>query len=136
MVYLLPQINPCLEEMLGIEPLELHFPFEHNKAMTHSIELINDTDDCFAFRITTSSSLLYCTQPSKSVVPPRSKCSVTITLQALEMAPEQCNYGASQFNVESTRVDESLVAEDITEDMFDEKPGKVVDKVNLIVVLE
>ena len=80
----------------------------------------------------------FCTAHSqaKNIVPPRSKCSVTITLQALEMAPEQCNYGASQFYVESTRVDESLVAEDVTEDMFDEKPGKVVDKVDLIVVLE
>jgi len=122
--------------MIEIEPLELHFPYEHNKAITRAIELINDTDDCFAFRITTLSSLLYLTQPSKNIVPPRSKCSVNITLQALEMAPEQCNYGASQFYVESTRVDESLIAEDITEDMFDEKPGKVVDKVDLIGVLE
>ncbi|XP_066342158.1 vesicle-associated protein 3-1-like [Miscanthus floridulus] len=122
--------------MIEIEPLELHFPYEHNKAITRTIELINDTDDYFAFRITTSSSLLYRTQPSKNIVPPRSKCSITITLQALVMAPEQCNYGASQFYVESTRVDKNLIAEDITEDMFDEKSGIVVDKVDLIVVLE
>ena len=83
--------------MLEIEPLELHFLFEHNKVITRSIEMINDTDDYFAFRVTTASSLLYCTQPNKNIVPLRSKFSVTITLQALEMAPEQCNYGASQF---------------------------------------
>jgi len=74
--------------------------------------------------------------PSKSIVGPRFRCSVTIALEALEMAPEQCEYGASRFYVQSNRVDESLTAEDITEDMFDEKPGKVVDKVDLIVVLE
>ena len=39
-IYLLSQINSCLEDMLEIEPLELHFPFEHNKAITRSVELI------------------------------------------------------------------------------------------------
>ncbi|CAL4991223.1 unnamed protein product [Urochloa decumbens] len=122
--------------MLGIQPLELHFQFQLNTVITRSVELTNDTDDYFAYRITTSSLLPYCTQPSKNIVPPRSKCSVTITFQALDMAPEKCKYGASQFYVQSTRVDESLTGEDITEDMFNEKPGKVVDKVDLIVVLE
>ncbi|RCV39145.1 hypothetical protein SETIT_8G200000v2 [Setaria italica] len=133
----LDQINSCLEDMLEIEPLELHFRFEHNKAITRSVELINDTDDAFAFRITASSSLPYYTKPSKSIVGPRSRCSVTVALEALEMAPEQCKYGASRFYVQSTRVVESLTAEDITEDMFDEETdGKVVDKVDLIVFLE
>lgn len=85
--------------MLEIEPLELHFPFEHNKAITRSVELINDTDDAFAFRIIASSSLPYNTKPSKSIIGPRSRCSVTIALEALEMAPEQCEYGASWFYV-------------------------------------
>lgn len=126
-----------MEDMLGIEPLELHFPFEHNKTITRSLELINDTDDTFAFRIESSSSLPYCTQPSKNIVPPRSRYVVTITLEAQEMAPEQCKYGASQFYVQSTRVAKGLIAEDITEDTFDEQHSdKVVDKVDLIVVLQ
>lgn len=134
---LLPfQEHPLLKDMLGIEPLDLNFPFELNKATSHSVKITNDTDDYFAFRITTSSSLPYCTEPSKNIVRPGDMCSVTITLQALEIAPEQSKYGASRFYVQSTRVDESFRAEDITEDMFNEKPGKVVDTVSLIVVHE
>jgi coatomer subunit beta' len=132
----LSQICPLLEDMLRIEPLELHFQFQLNTVIKRSVVLINDTDDYFAYRITTSSLVPYCTQPSKNIVPPRSKCGVTITLQALEMESEKCKYGASQFYVQSTRVDESLAGEDITEDLFSEKAGKVVDKVDLIVVLE
>lgn len=128
------RIISCLEDMLGIRPLELRFSFEHNKCTTRAVELINDTNDHFAFKITASSSLPCSIQPSKDVVLPGSKSRVTITLQPLEMAPLLHGYGVPQFTVQSTRVAKSVVGEDIIEDMFDEKPGKVVDTVDLIVV--
>ncbi|KAL6643591.1 hypothetical protein ACP70R_018357 [Stipagrostis hirtigluma subsp. patula] len=124
-----------LNDMLGIEPLEMHLLVEHNKQISCSIELTNDSDDYFAFRISTTSLRPYCIHPNKDTVPPRSKSSVTITLEAPEKAPQHipCR---DEFSVQSTRVDGSLTTKDITGDMFNEELNKVVDKVNLMVVLD
>ncbi|KAJ1261656.1 hypothetical protein BS78_09G047200 [Paspalum vaginatum] len=123
-----------LEGMLGIEPLEIYLPFELNKQIACSVELTNDTDDHFAFRIATTSLRPYCIEANKGILPPRSKSSVTITLQALEMAPPD-NHCRDEFIVQSTRVDGSLTAMDIGGGMFREEQGKVVDTVNLTIVL-
>ncbi|CAL4899287.1 unnamed protein product [Urochloa decumbens] len=124
-----------LEDMLGIEPLEMHFPFELNKQISCSVELTNDTDDYFAFRISTTSLRPYRINTNKDILPPRSKCSVTITLQALEKEPPR-NQRRDEFSLQSTRVDGNLTATGITGDLFAEHSGKVVDDVNLVVVLD
>lgn len=124
-----------LENMLDVEPLEMHFPFELYKHIPGSIELTNDTDDYFAFRMSSISVRPYFIHPVKGIVPPQSKCSVTIMLQPQERVPPQfpCK---DEFSVQSTRVGVSLTALDITEDMFHEEFGKVVDEVTLKVVLD
>ncbi|CAN6334018.1 unnamed protein product [Urochloa humidicola] len=124
-----------LEDMLGIEPLDVRLPYECNKKISCSVELTNNTDDHFAFSISPTSHRPYGIQPKKNIVPPRSKCSVTITLEALENAPLP-NQRRDRFSVQSTRVDGSLAPTDITGDLFREHPGKVVDDVNLVVVLD
>ncbi|WVZ49407.1 hypothetical protein U9M48_000772 [Paspalum notatum var. saurae] len=124
-----------LEEMLQIEPLEMHLTFELNKRMSCSIELTNNTDGYFAFRISTTSLRPYHIHPTKGIVPPRSKRSVTIALQALEKTPSY-NYRKDEFSVQSTTVDDSLTVTDISGSMFNEKSGNVVDDVNLTVVLD
>ncbi|KAF8731659.1 hypothetical protein HU200_015587 [Digitaria exilis] len=128
------QMISCLEDMLGVEPLELHFPFELNKQISCSILLTNDTNDFMAFRITTGNALQYCIHPRKEVVPPRSTCSVNITLQAQEEALQLKHY-KDELCVQSTRVDEGLSANSITADVFNKETGNV-DKVNLTVVLD
>ncbi|RLN29095.1 uncharacterized protein C2845_PM05G17120 [Panicum miliaceum] len=130
------QMTPCLEDMLGVEPLDMHLSFELNKELSCSIELINDTDDRIAFRISMTSLRQYNIQPSKGIVPARSKCSVTIALQPQERPPPH-SCCRDECSVQSTRVDGSLTATDITGDMFNElEPGKVVDNVNFFVVLD
>ncbi|CAL4899286.1 unnamed protein product [Urochloa decumbens] len=132
-------VTECLElgDMLGIEPLEIHLAFEPNKQISSSVELTNDTDDYFAFRITTTSLRPYCIDTDKDILPlpPRSKCSITITLQALEKAPPR-NQCRDEFSVQSTRVDRSLTVTELTGDLFGEHSGKVVDDVNLVIVLD
>jgi hypothetical protein len=59
---------------------------------------------------------------------------VTVTLQARERAPHD-TASNDEFVVRCAIVDEGLAAEDITEDMFDNKSGKVVDEVRLTVVI-
>jgi hypothetical protein len=128
------QISPYPWELLEIEPLELNFPFEINKQIPCSLQLTNVTDEYVAFDTEMTSMLQYCTEPEIGVVPPRSKCTVTVTLQARERAPHD-TASNDEFVVRCAIVDEGLAAEDITEDMFDNKSGKVVDEVRLTVVI-
>ncbi|VAH86766.1 hypothetical protein VPH35_057041 [Triticum aestivum] len=124
------QISPYLEDdMLGIEPLKLCFPFELNSQISCSLKLTNETYDFIAFIIKTTSPLQYCIQPNKGFVAPRSKFGVNITMQPLDKAPED-NY-TGDFIVRSTIVNENL--EDITEDLFRREEGKLVDEVKLTI---
>jgi hypothetical protein len=130
------QRSPYLDDdMLGIEPLELRFPFELNNHISCLLELTNETNDFIAFAIQTTSPLPYCIQPKKDTVAPRSKYSVNITLQPLEKAPQDWQYNGD-FIVRSTKVNGSLVSENITEDIFHKEEGKLVDEVNLTVTFK
>uniref|UniRef100_A0ACD6A673 Uncharacterized protein n=1 Tax=Avena sativa TaxID=4498 RepID=A0ACD6A673_AVESA len=130
------QISTCSDdEMLGIEPLELHFPFELNKHILCSFELTNEMGAYIAFNIRNTSSLKFFIEPNKGIVPPQSKCSVEIILRAQEKAP-QYMHQAYAFILQSTKVKDELEAEDITASMFKEKLHNVVDEVNLDVVFD
>lgn len=117
-----------------MDPLERHISFELDQQICKSIELTNDTDDCLAF-VTKASLRCLHTEPDKSIVPPRSKCSVTITImQAQVMALPNNHYREEIITVLSTRVVGGLAAGDITEHMFSDRDGNVVDELNVIVV--
>lgn len=123
------------DDMLGIGPLELRFAFEFDKEISNAVKLTNETGNCVAFNIKTVSQLKYYTQPNKGIVPPRSKITVKITLQAQEKIPGYMPH-ADEFIVQSTKVKDGLKVEEITEEVFNDKAGKVVDKVNLTVVYD
>ncbi|XP_047053007.1 uncharacterized protein LOC124659111 [Lolium rigidum] len=130
--YTFGQISPYSEDdMLGVEPLELHFPFEINKQISCSLELTNQTDAYIAFNIQKMSPLPYGMQPNKGIVPPQSKCSVDVTLHPQHKAPWDMQR-ADEFIVWSTKVN-GLSAEDITINMFN-KESSLVDAMNLAVV--
>jgi hypothetical protein len=118
--------------MIEIEPLELHFSAELNKQVSHMIKLTNYADDYIAFRVSATSRLPFHMVPNKDVIPPRSSCSVTISLEALKKRLGEQHYKA-ELSVQSARVDEVLTSQDITVDIFKEEPDKVVDTVNLTV---
>ena len=124
-----------MEDILGIEPLEIHIPFEEFK-ISHSIELTNDTDDHIAF-VTKSKLERFYTEPDRGIVPPRSKCSVTLAMQAQVSAQPNEHY-TEVITVLSTRVDDGALATmDIVTagDIFiDSEEGKAVDEVNVMVV--
>ncbi|KAK1660341.1 hypothetical protein QYE76_048500 [Lolium multiflorum] len=125
-------ISPYLEDdMLGIEPLELCFPFELNNQISCSLQLTNGTNAFIAFSIQTTSPLPYCIQRNQDIVAPRSKYSVNITLQPLENAPHDKHTG--NFIGRSTKVNGSLISEDITDGIFNREEGKLVDEVNLTI---
>ncbi|XP_044974540.1 U-box domain-containing protein 32-like isoform X2 [Hordeum vulgare subsp. vulgare] len=117
-------ISPYPWELLDIDPLELHFPFEAGKQILCLLQLSNPRDDYIAFYVQTS-SVQYLIEPSKGIVPPQSKINVTITFQAQKMAPHRMMY-KDEFVVRCTLVNQDLTTENVTEDMFDEE-SKVVD---------
>uniref|UniRef100_A0ACD6ABL2 Uncharacterized protein n=3 Tax=Avena sativa TaxID=4498 RepID=A0ACD6ABL2_AVESA len=130
------QISPYSEDdMLGVEPLELHFPFKLKKQMSCSLRLTNETDSHIAFNIQKMRPLPYCIQPEKGIVLSRSECSVDITLQPQDKTPGDMQR-AEEFIVWSTKVNADFAVENITKDMFIKETGGVVDAVNLGVVFE
>ncbi|KAJ6795987.1 vesicle-associated protein 1-1-like [Iris pallida] len=103
-------------ELLGIDPLELKFPFELKKQVSCSIQLSNKSDDYVAFKVKTTSPKKYCVRPNTGVVLPRSTCDVIVTMQAQrEMPPDmQCK---DKFLVQSAVVSPGVTAKDITPEM-------------------
>ncbi|KAM3298184.1 hypothetical protein ACQJBY_039907 [Aegilops geniculata] len=130
------QISPYSEDdMLGIEPLQLHFPFELNKQMSCKLQLTNETGSYIAFNIKNTSPLAYCIQPQKGIMPPRSICSVEITMQLQGKTPGYMHRD-SELIVWSTKVNDCLAVKDITTNMSINEAVNVVDDVNLDVVFD
>jgi hypothetical protein len=128
----LSQISPYSEDdMLGIEPLEICFPFELNKQISCSLKLTNETNAFIAFNIQKTSPLPYCIQPNEDIMAPQSKCIVNITLQPLEKAPQDKDTG--NFIVRSTKVNYSGESKNITADVLNTAEDKLVDEVKLMI---
>ncbi|KAF7076755.1 hypothetical protein CFC21_081367 [Triticum aestivum] len=125
-------ISPCFDEddMLDINPLELWLPSVLKKEISCSIELTNNTRNCIAFNIQLP-SIQYSAQPDKGIVQPESKYHVQIKVQARDVREHD---HADKFIVQSMKLSEGLRDEVITENMFHQEAGEVVDKVNLMVV--
>ncbi|XP_066339311.1 uncharacterized protein [Miscanthus floridulus] len=122
-----------MNDMLGIEPLEIHIPSAPDMDISCSIELTNDTNNYIAFWIPINILRIpYFVRPDKGVIPPQSNCSVTITFQAQGKEPP--HHHGKEFCVKSTLGHENLTSMDITEEMFnEEEPDKIVDEVHLSV---
>ncbi|CAM0903602.1 unnamed protein product [Alopecurus aequalis] len=121
------------KELLGIEPLELRFPFETKKQISCSMQLTNRTDGYIAFKVKTTSPKKYCVRPNSGIVPPRSTSDVIVTMQAQKEVPPdmQCK---DKFLVQSAVVTEGMAVKDITGEMFKKESGNVVDEVKLKVL--
>ncbi|GJN21701.1 hypothetical protein PR202_gb09205 [Eleusine coracana subsp. coracana] len=120
-------------ELLGIDPIELRFPFQLNKQISCSLQLTNKTDEQVAFKVKTTSPKKYCVRPNNGIVPPRSTADVLVTMQTQREAPPdmQCK---DKFLVQSAIVGKDVTPKDITGEMFTKESGNVVDEVKLKVV--
>ncbi|XP_074576586.1 vesicle-associated protein 1-3-like [Curcuma longa] len=118
---------------LDIEPKELKFVFELKKQSSCSLQLINKTDQYVAFKVKTTNPKKYCVRPNTGVVLPSATCDVTVTMQAQKEAPldMQCK---DKFLLQSVIAEHGAATKDITSEMFNKEPGKVVDEFKLRVV--
>ncbi|CAM0884780.1 unnamed protein product [Alopecurus aequalis] len=125
-------IRPYSWELLDIDPIELHFPFEINKEISCSLHLTSTKDDYVAFHIELPSTRHYIIEPNRGIVPPQSKTDVMVTLQAQKQVPNDM-LGKDEFVLRCTIVNDGLKVENITKDMFDGMLSDVVDKATLTV---
>ncbi|GAV78541.1 Motile_Sperm domain-containing protein [Cephalotus follicularis] len=117
-------------ELLGIEPLELKFPFELKKQISCSLQLSNKTDNYVAFKVKTTNPKKYCVRPNTGIVLPRSTCDIIVTMQAQKEAPPdmQCK---DKFLLQSVKVNDGATTKDINAEMFNKEAGHVVEECKL-----
>ncbi|WVZ59542.1 hypothetical protein U9M48_009667 [Paspalum notatum var. saurae] len=120
-------------DLLDVDPPELQFPFVLDKQISCPLRITNKTDRTVAFKVKTTNPRKYCVRPNNGVVPPRSPCTVVVTMQAQTVAPPdlQCK---DKFLVQSVVVSDGLSAKDITSHMFMKEGRNTVQEVKLKVV--
>ncbi|KAM3266900.1 Vesicle-associated protein 1-1 [Capsicum chinense] len=120
-------------ELLTINPLELKFAFELKKQISCSLQLSNKTENHVAFKVKTTNPKKYCVRPNTGIVSPRSTCDVVVTMQAQKEAPAdmQCK---DKFLLQSVVASAVTSPKDITQEMFNKEPGRVVEECKLRVV--
>eukprot|EP00249_Psilotum_nudum_P009837 c22183_g1_i1 orf=269-1006(-) len=120
-------------ELLSIRPGELKFPFELKKQVSCTMQLVNTTDNCVAFKVKTTSPKKYCVRPTTGIILPQGTCDVTVTMQGQQEAPPdmQCK---DKFLVQSVISADGVTSKDISQDMFNKETGKEVYESKLRVV--
>uniref|UniRef100_A0ACD6ANG7 Uncharacterized protein n=1 Tax=Avena sativa TaxID=4498 RepID=A0ACD6ANG7_AVESA len=110
--------------------LELRFPFEPKRDMPCCLQLTNKAASFIAFNINLRQDK-YLAQPNKGILPPCSKCYITLTLKAQEEAPPGMKC-LDMAIVQATRVAQGFMSDKITEDFL--KKASAVDEVTLPIV--
>ncbi|VFQ77540.1 unnamed protein product [Cuscuta campestris] len=120
-------------EVLIIDHFELKFPFELRKPISCSFELLNRTDNHAAFKVKTTNPRKYTVRPNNGIVLPRSRCNVTVTMQAQSETPMdmQCK---DKFLVQCVFTHPGATTKDISQEMFHKEKGKYVQESKLTVV--
>lgn len=120
-------------DLLKVQPAELKFPFELKKQSSCCMQLTNKTEKYVAFKVKTTNPKKYCVRPNTGIVLPGSTCDVTVTMQAQKEAPPdmQCK---DKFLLQSVVVEDGVATKDITPEMFNKEPNKVVEEFKLRVV--
>eukprot|EP00252_Welwitschia_mirabilis_P013933 TRINITY_DN3087_c0_g1_i1.p1 TRINITY_DN3087_c0_g1~~TRINITY_DN3087_c0_g1_i1.p1 ORF type:complete len:237 (+),score=32.94 TRINITY_DN3087_c0_g1_i1:235-945(+) len=117
-------------ELLTVQPTELKFRIELNKLGTSSFQAINNTDHFVAFKVKTTSPKKYCVRPNAGVVPPKSSCSITVTMQAQREMPSdlQCK---DKFLIQSVIAPYGIESKDVPQDLFNKENGKTIEEIKL-----
>ncbi|KAL5660738.1 hypothetical protein ACJX0J_027863, partial [Zea mays] len=106
---------------------------ELNKQISCTLQLTNKTDKQVAFKVKTTSPKKYCVRPNNSMVVPRSKADIVVTMQAQWDAPPYMHC-KDKFLVQSAIMAKEIMSKEVTGDMFTKDSGNIVDEVKLKVV--
>ncbi|XP_074575690.1 vesicle-associated protein 1-2-like [Curcuma longa] len=120
--------------LVRIQLQELKFTFELKKQSSCSVQLINNSGECIAFKVKTTSPKRYCVRPNTGIILPRSACDFTVTMQTLKEAPSDFQL-KDKFLVQSTVVPYGTTDEDIVPSFFSKENGRYIQENKLRVVL-
>lgn len=120
-------------DFLKIQPSELKFQFELRKQSSCCMQLTNKTDQFVAFKVKTTNPKKYCVRPNTGIVLPGSTCDVTVTMQAQKESPPdmQCK---DKFLLQSVIAADGATTKEITPEMFNKEPDRIVQEIKLRVV--
>ena len=113
--------------------MELRFAFEPRKDISCCLQLTNKTDGSIAYNIKINQTK-YLAKPSMGIMPPCSKCYISVTLRAQEEAPPnmECH---DMFLVQSLDISKEQMTTEITKEFFKKvMVEKLVDTVKLPIV--
>ncbi|XP_058766228.1 vesicle-associated protein 1-4-like isoform X1 [Vicia villosa] len=125
---------------LQIHPQELQFPFELKKQISCSLQLLNKSDNCVAFKVKTTHPKKYCVKPNNGVVLPRSTFDVRVIMQAQTEAPPdmQCPdkflFQSIVAKHKTYHSKNGATTKDFTPQMFDKEFGYEVKECKLRVI--
>ncbi|THU61285.1 hypothetical protein C4D60_Mb07t21690 [Musa balbisiana] len=114
-------------------PTRLSREVEVKRQSSCCMQLTNKTDNYVAFKVKTTSPKKYSVRPNMGIVQPRSAITITVTMQAQKEAPPDYQ-SKDKFLIQSVIANDGATTKDITAEMFNKAPDKVVEEFKLRVV--
>lgn len=120
-------------KLITVDPEELRFQFELEKASHCDLKVSNSTDKYVAFKVKTTSPKKYFVRPNTGVIQPGDTSVIRVTLQPqLEYPPDMlCK---DKFLLQSTPVPSVTDSEELPPNTFSKEPGKHLEECKLRVV--
>lgn len=120
-------------KLITVDPEELRFQFELEKASHCDLKVSNSTDKHVAFKVKTTSPKKYFVRPNTGVIQPGDTSVIRVTLQPqLEYPPDMlCK---DKFLLQSTPVPSITDTEELPSNTFSKEPGKHLEECKLKVV--
>ncbi|KAL4565729.1 hypothetical protein LXL04_029832 [Taraxacum kok-saghyz] len=120
-------------KLITVDPEELRFQFELEKASHCDLKVSNSTEKYVAFKVKTTSPKKYFVRPNTGVIQPGDTSVIRVTLQPqLEYPPDMlCK---DKFLLQSTPVPSMTDTEELPANTFSKEPGKHLEECKLKVV--
>ncbi|KAL3497572.1 hypothetical protein ACH5RR_040304 [Cinchona calisaya] len=120
-------------QLISVQPDELHFQFELEKQRFCDLKVSNTTEHHVAFKVKTTSPKKYFVRPNTGVIQPWDSCVIRVTLQAQREHPPdmQCK---DKFLLQSTTVPPNTDVDELPQDTFTKESGRTIEECKLKVV--
>ncbi|BAF15424.1 vesicle-associated protein 1-3 [Oryza sativa Japonica Group] len=119
--------------LLRVHPSELKIPYEYKRKRSCCMQLTNKTNQYVAFKVKTTNPRKYSVRHACGILPPRSSCDITVTMQApVEMLSDY--HCKDKFLVQSVAVGYGATMRDFVPELFTKAPGRVIEEFKLRVV--
>lgn len=120
-------------QLISVQPDELHFQFELEKQSFCDLKVSNTTEHHVAFKVKTTSPKKYFVRPNTGVIQPWDSCFIRVTLQAQREYPPDMQ-SKDKFLLQSTIVPPNTDVDELPPNTFSKESGKTMEECKLKVV--